>query len=174
MGTSPHLVVPGLRASTNCWPGERGRSQGGCCLCVAPGGEGEEIDASQGLQRRILDSTPPLSLEPSAFMPPGLGNPGKSRYEEFYKSPGEAIDVDSEQAENNEEDSITNPFFVGYEMEELGFIWDVHKTTVGERNPQEEEQEASLPGSAGGGLHDLILGICKEADKDKEREDQQS
>jgi len=166
--TPRSLVAPGLRGGVLPL-GRGGASRPRPFVAprlVAGDGEGEGEQEDLAVP---FSSTPP-EIDPSVFLPPGLAPPGKSRYEGFYKSEGEAIDVDAEQDGDGE--VANNPFFVGYSPDELGFIWDVHLTTVGERNYEEEEEKDSeaLPGMLGGGLHDLIMEACNEADKEKEKD----
>jgi hypothetical protein len=132
------------------------------------GGESESENGS-------FSKTPP-PFDPSVLLPPMGLKPTKSRYEAFYAKSGpqeEAIDVDGQPdvQEGEQDEPPTNPFFVGYDMKELGFVWDVHLNTVGERpsDARKEEGEAGT-GSLGGGLHDLILGICDEVDAEKKNQ----
>ena len=121
---------------------------------------------------------------------PEFGRPNVSRYEDFYTSTKfETVDADSRVLNDGQSEESTNPFFVGYEMDELALLWDVHTTNFGERkttdpadkrsNSDEEtipellsaSGDISLPFQVGPGkklgLHELILEACREADEKK-------
>ncbi len=113
-----------------------------------------------------------------------FGRPGVSRYEDFYKdSTNNAIEAES-KVFGDQSEQATNPFFVGYEVEELAMLWDVHTANYGKRTDDEAEKSDkgnnflldkdagfdTLPLPHGGtkmGLHELILDACREADEEK-------
>ena len=115
-----------------------------------------------------------------------FGRPHVSRYESFYGgTEKETIETEAVELTNNEPVQTSNPFYVGYEMEELAMLWDVHTTNFGERSSDqsgisETAQDAAvhglsnLPESLGVGqsptklgLHELVLDACREADAKK-------
>jgi hypothetical protein len=141
----------------------------GSLRCVGTSASGDNPEAE-----KIVFSQPPPAFDPRVMLPPTGLKPTKSRYESFYREKsgeeGEAIDVSSHQEGAGDEEPPTNPFFVGYDMKDLGFIWDVHLNTVGERpsgGEEKSESSSTEPSSLGGGLHDLILDICNEVDAEK-------
>jgi len=120
-----------------------------------------------------------------------FGRPGVSRYENFYEDGGNnAIEAEAKDV-GDQSEQATNPFFVGYEAEELAMLWDVHTANFGERTDAGAEKDisnkemnfdqgtdaefeiAALPLPLGGskplkmGLHELILEACREADEEK-------
>jgi hypothetical protein len=131
---------------------------------------------------------------PAAEGPSVFGRPDVSRYEEFYKESGsEAIEAVAKVVDGQTEHT-TNPFYVGYEMEELAMLWDVHTTNYGERKNDDDkmimnegaktsqdkvagfETDLQLPISGGSnplkmGLHELILEACRDADEEKSKRD---
>ena len=145
-----------------------------------------------GLSRRLSllvcaanGKTPGQPEGPNVF-----GRPDVSRYENYYKDSGNnAIDADAKVVDDQSEQA-TNPFFVGYEVEELAMLWDVHTANFGERTDDEAGKDTSnagansakdtdarigidalpLPGGTNPlkmGLHELILEACREADEEK-------
>ena len=120
-----------------------------------------------------------------------FGRPNVSRYEGFYKNSGsEAIEAEAKVVDSHSE-QITNPFYVGYEMEELAMLWDVHTANYGERTTDNdiEKNISNEPMKIAGdnnvgfeidalplplkpvkmGLHELILEACREADEENSR-----
>eukprot|EP00961_Rhodomonas_salina_P005247 71055-Rhodomonas_salina.1 len=109
--------------------------------------------------------TPP-PFDPSALMPP-FGQPGKSRYEQFYKSSEDAIDADAE-AVGEEGEAASNPFYVGYDEDELAALWAVHVTNFGAYDGEDDAQPTNS--NPMGGLHDLVLEAIGESEQKKDVE----
>jgi hypothetical protein len=123
-----------------------------------------------------------------------FGRPNVSRYENYYPAPNtETIETEAKELTDDKAPPPTNPFYVGYEMDELAMLWDVHTTNFGERPSASEEpgvlnslQDSTempdpagapnLPASIGAeqfpikmGLHELIVEACRDADEKKSR-----
>eukprot|EP00961_Rhodomonas_salina_P131910 1775812-Rhodomonas_salina.1 len=94
-----------------------------------------------------------LPCDPSALMPP-FGN-RKSRDDQFCKSIGDAVDADAE-AVGEEGEATSNPFYIGYEEDELAALWAVHGTNFGAYDGQDDNQQTTNL-SPVGGLHELVL-----------------
>jgi len=90
--------------------------------------------------------------------PSGAGEfrPGKSRYEAYYsQGQGEdgtdgAIDVPAEDDVSELPPRPTNPFFVGYDDDELNAVWSVHAKLYGAREdaPADAPDPSFLPSPA--------------------------
>jgi hypothetical protein len=122
-----------------------------------------------------------------------FGRPDVSRYEEFYRDSGKGDAIEAEaKVVGDQTEQATNPFFVGYEVEELAMLWDVHTANYGERADDKSDEnlsmkETKIPQDTDGGfkmdalpvgggsnqpkigLHELILEACREADEEKSK-----
>ncbi|KAA8490940.1 hypothetical protein FVE85_9832 [Porphyridium purpureum] len=98
---------------------------------------------------------------------------GKSRFEAFYRSETDVIDVDGtvSATDGQDADSSTVPFFVGYETNELKALLDVHASLYGLEEPRLPSSAPGTQDEAGGlggfgALHEKILRTLAEDDDD--------
>uniref|UniRef100_A0A7S0ZD86 Uncharacterized protein n=1 Tax=Timspurckia oligopyrenoides TaxID=708627 RepID=A0A7S0ZD86_9RHOD len=118
-----------------------------------------------------------LSLNRSFLIPMHSSSPSSnpSRYEEYYhlneKDDADDDSIDVEVSENIPKDNggrsqSTNPFFVGYDEQELSMLWNIHQHVTSEQeqnsvlnSDQDSKRIKSTRrnSSGGGGLHELVL-----------------